>query len=366
MIDDDWDAVLAAFLPRLVEARQPDAYTLELLALVVRVRDGHANMWRNLDVRPPRGECALPVRLRFVEDKAVVVGYTNDEKGPATGLKVGDIVLGLDGMTVDAMIETWLPWYAGSNRASRLRGIVESMTRGKCVEAAIKGQRADTTFELEAERIPLDQQDRRTGWTNLPGETFQLLSDDVAYLKLSSVRAAAASEYIRRAENTRGLIIDIRNYPSEFMVFSLGQHLVAENTPFVRFTFGDLSNPGTFRWGKPLALPAAKPHYEGKIVILVEEASMSQAEYTSMAFRSSPNAIVVGSTTAGADGNVSPIPLPGGVQTMISGIGVFYPDKTPTQRVGIVPDVEVRPSIAGIREGRDEVLEEALRQIGTE
>ena len=48
---------------------------------------------------------------------------------------------------------------------------------------------------------------------------------------------------------------------------------------------------------------------------------------------------------------------------MISGIGVFYPDNTPTQQVGIVPDIEVRPTIAGIREGRDEVLEAGLRQI---
>jgi C-terminal processing protease CtpA/Prc len=82
-----------------------------------------------------------------------------------------------------------------------------------------------------------------------------------------------------------------------------------------------------------------------------------------MAFRSAPQALVVGSTTAGADGNVSPITLPGGLNTMISGIGVFYPDKRPTQRVGIVPDVEVRPTTAGIRAGRDEVLEEALRRI---
>ena len=47
---------------------------------------------------------------------------------------------------------------------------------------------------------------------------------------------------------------------------------------------------------------------------------------------------------------------------MISGIGVFYPDKTPTQRIGIVPNVEVKPTLAGIRAGRDEVLEEALRR----
>jgi len=48
---------------------------------------------------------------------------------------------------------------------------------------------------------------------------------------------------------------------------------------------------------------------------------------------------------------------------MISGIGVFYPDRTPTQQIGIVSNVKVVPKVAGIRAGRDEVLEEALRQI---
>ena len=110
-------------------------------------------------------------------------------------------------------------------------------------------------------------------------------------------------------------------------------------------------------------LTPAQPHYQGKVVVLVDEVSQSQAEYTAMAFRSAPQATVIGSTTAGADGNVSEIPLPGGHRTMISGIGVFYPDKKPTQRVGIIPDFEVKPTIAGIRAGRDEVLEEALRRI---
>ena len=55
--------------------------------------------------------------------------------------------------------------------------------------------------------------------------------------------------------------------------------------------------------------------------------------------------------------------LPGGLITGISGIGIFYPDRRPTQRVGIVPDVVVTPTIAGLRAGRDEVLEEAIRQV---
>ena len=160
-----------------------------------------------------------------------------------------------------------------------------------------------------------------------------------------------------------GLIIDIRNYPSEFVVFSLGNLLVSAPTDFVRFTVGDVANPGAFRWIPPLSLTPQQPHYAGKVVILVDEITQSQAEYTTMAFRTAPGAIVIGSTTAGADGNVSTVPLPGNLSSYISGIGVFYPDNRPTQRVGIIPDIVVHPTIEGIRAGRDEPLEEAIRQI---
>ncbi len=52
---------------------------------------------------------------------------------------------------------------------------------------------------------------------------------------------------------------------------------------------------------------------------------------------------------------------------MVSGIGVLYPDGKPTQRIGILPDLEVRPTIAGIRAGRDEVLEAGIsRALGRE
>jgi C-terminal processing protease CtpA/Prc len=146
-------------------------------------------------------------------------------------------------------------------------------------------------------------------------------------------------------------------------VFALGQLLVRQPTPFAKFSIGDLSNPGAFSVGAPETLTPAEPHYGGKVVILVDENSVSQAEYTAMALQSAPGAIVVGSTTAGADGNVSEIPLPGALRTMISGLGVFYPDGAPTQRVGVRVDVEVRPTIAGIRAGRDEVLEAAIHQI---
>ncbi|MFM7894809.1 MAG: S41 family peptidase, partial [Flavobacterium sp.] len=87
------------------------------------------------------------------------------------------------------------------------------------------------------------------------------------------------------------------------------------------------------------------------------------AEYTTMALRVAPNAIVLGSTTAGADGNVSGIILPGNIFTYISGIGVLTPSGSETQRIGIVPDIEIEPTINGIRAGKDEVLEKAIELI---
>jgi C-terminal processing protease CtpA/Prc len=82
-----------------------------------------------------------------------------------------------------------------------------------------------------------------------------------------------------------------------------------------------------------------------------------------MALRLAPKATVLGSTTAGADGNVSRLFLPGSVMTMISGIGVYYPDGTETQRIGIVPDIKMEPTIEGIKAGKDELLEKAIELI---
>jgi C-terminal processing protease CtpA/Prc len=133
---------------------------------------------------------------------------------------------------------------------------------------------------------------------------------------------------------------------------------------FVKFTKTTINNPGLFTYYTTLKVGKRnKEYYKGKVVIIVNEITQSNAEYTTMAFRVAPKATVIGSTTAGADGNVSEIYLPGGIRTMISGIGVYYPDGKETQRIGIVPDIEVKPTIRGILEGKDELLDKAIEII---
>jgi len=358
VIGEDWSGVLAEFVPLVAAADTEDDYHLAMIALSARINDGHANVWAQLNTQPPRGALILPLIIRFIEDEFVVTGYSHEDLGPATGLEIGDVIEEVDGRPVASLVEEWRPYYSASNEAARMRDIARKLTRGDGESVRVTGTRASGPFTIEAQRAPIADLDTTADRVHdLPGETFQLLSDEVAYLKLSTVSDADAVDYMTRAAGTKVLVVDIRNYPSDFMVFALGGHLVSERTDFAKFTIGDASNPGAFVWREPVTLMPFEPHYEGVVVILVDEVSVSQAEYTAMALRAAPNAVVVGSTTAGADGNISAIPLPGGIQSMMSGIGVFYPDGTPTQRVGIVPDLEVRPTIAGVRAGRDEVLE---------
>jgi len=106
-----------------------------------------------------------------------------------------------------------------------------------------------------------------------------------------------------------------------------------------------------------------KAYYRGKIVVLVNELTQSQAEFTAMAFQVAPDVKVVGSTTAGADGDVTRFYLPGGIKVKFSGIGIYYPDGKETQRAGIIPDIETKQTIGGIINGKDEQLEKAIQII---
>jgi C-terminal processing protease CtpA/Prc len=182
--------------------------------------------------------------------------------------------------------------------------------------------------------------------------------------------------------NAKGIIIDIRNYPASFVPFSLGNYFTSKRKPFARFTTANLNNPGEFNFSHNVSFldnnagnryssnifetPRSEEYFQGKLVVIVNEETISQAEYTAMAFRAGDNTVIIGSQTQGADGNVSFIPLPGGLKAGISGIGVYYPDGRGTQRIGIVPDIEVKPTIQGIREGRDELLEKAIEIIKNE
>lgn len=361
LIEEDWDGVLRELLPVFAQAQEHPAYELALVRLIARIHDSHANIFSAVETVPPVGSCGLPIKVWFVDRQPIVVKARAD-----TMLRPGDVLLALDGRALDELIEEWRPYYPASNEHTRLRDLQFALSLGECGPVAVTVDRDGRKIGVELERV--------TDWTagtwgssdDRPGDTFQLLQlfgEQVAYIKLSTIEVADVERYIKAAAGTRGLVIDIRKYPNADVFDELGGHFVDMRTAFVRHTYPDLANPGAFKWTLSRGVSRKRPRYAGKIVILVNARTQSAAEHHTMAFRAAPGAVVIGSPTAGADGNVSRFELPGGEWTRFSGIGVFYPDKRPTQRIGIVPDIIATPTREGIREGRDEVLERALREI---
>jgi C-terminal processing protease CtpA/Prc len=106
-----------------------------------------------------------------------------------------------------------------------------------------------------------------------------------------------------------------------------------------------------------------KRHYKGKTVMLINEFAGSQSETTGLFLEAANGTKFIGSPTAGADGDMTNFTVPGGISITFSGQGVRHADGRQLQRVGLLPDVEVKPTIQGIREGRDEVLERAIEYL---
>src|SRR4029078_13223736 len=123
------------------------------------------------------------------------------------------------------LIESWKPYYAASNEPTVLRDIARQMTQGDCGPASVKLRRGGETVELVGTRVRPAPPTPGSNWHDRPGDTFQIMPTKSASLKPWSVKQSEVASYIDRAAGTQGLIIDIRNYPSEFMPFALGSML---------------------------------------------------------------------------------------------------------------------------------------------
>ncbi|MDN4011813.1 S41 family peptidase [Chryseobacterium gambrini] len=361
LIEEDWKGVLKEFIPKFINAKDETEYNLASLELIGRIHDTHANIWGNSkSLEKYFGERYSPVQLTFAENKPVVEDFYDEKLGTQTGLKKGDVITEINGENVDAIIKRSLKYLPASNYPTQLRDISRKLLRSNAETISLTILRDGKTEEKTIKTYAYSDIKIKKE----PKEFFKMLDGNIAYVYMGSVNADLLPEVFEKIKNTKGLVIDFRSYPSDFVVFKMGKLLKPEPLDFVKFTNTNNSQPGLFTFTPSLKTQGTgKKYYQGKIAILINETTQSSAEYHTMAFRTAPNAKVFGSTTAGADGNVSDIKLPGNISTMISGIGIYYPDGKETQRIGIVPDVEVKPTIDGIKNNKDEVLEKATKWI---
>lgn len=363
LIDGNWNDVLPEFIPKFLAAPDEIHYKLTALKLIARINDTHADMQGDSALNKYFGDRNAAVDVSFVENEAVVTGYHKKVLGEKSGLKKGDILQKINGKAVADIIRESLPITPASNYPTQLRKIATKLLRTNDSLIVVDYKRGQETgrltiksYDLKNMQVPRKNQRKDT--------CFRMIRPDISYLYPGSFKNRYLPKITPEILKTKGLIVDLRCYPSDDLVDTFSNTLLSSPQEFVKYSVAKLSEPGLFEFASPIQIGANNADYfKGQVVILINELTQSAAEYTAMAFRTAPKVKVIGSTTAGADGNTSPIYFPGNVMTYISAVGVFYPDGRGTQRVGIIPDIQISPTIKGIKEDRDELMEKAIEII---
>ena len=103
--------------------------------------------------------------------------------------------------------------------------------------------------------------------------------------------------------------------------------------------------------------------YGKPVVVIIAATAQSHAEYCVQCMQANPDVTVIGTQSAGTNGNISVFVLPGGIRSCFSGLDWHYPGGWCVQGQGVRFDLEVEPTIVGIRAGRNETREAAVETI---
>jgi hypothetical protein len=171
---------------------------------------------------------------------------------------------------------------------------------------------------------------------------------------------------LRGASGATGLVLDMRGYPGGNH-YLYAQHLIPHSftSPLFRVPY----RPGADRFDTVERWydeqPLSDPSYAGPIVLLVGPESVSAAENFSIMLTAAGRVTVIGRQSAGTNGNITGLALPGGMMTQFTGMEVQFPDRTRFHGVGIVPHIVSEPTIADLAAGRDTELLRAIQFLGT-
>ncbi len=399
----NWDSALTQFIPRVESARTSQEYYLVMQEFSALLKDSHTFEIKPINARgisvsrplPPSAENKpfyfSSFTLQKAEGKVIVV-----ERSPllrdSIPLRIGDEIIGINNQSISAFETEWTPRVPASTTQSLFQTLYNKWRLNAIFR--LKGADSIITFIVKRDKkldtvitpmlTSVQQQSLYSQEFAEPSDSalIKMLPSKICYARAFDI-GRTKEKFLDSALATwekasAGMILDLRGYPKLNYRTLLSRFLnkVAQggvySIPFIspRQAFSNaLFSETEDRWtltSQAEVQPHPAVQYTKPIIALISEKIISQAEDFCIFLKNAKRCTFVGTPTTGTDGTITFISLPGGGQMSFTGEEVRYPDGTPFQRIGILPDVEAHPTIAGIRAGRDEVLEkgvEVLREL---
>ena len=346
----DWEAELRDRLQDAAIAPNDIAMRQVLSRLVEPLDDGHS--WAGYG-NP--FVSSLPLAWRLVEDRLVIIATSEG----ADGVEPGMVVEEVDGVPARQFLDRKMALISGSPQHRRQmataygRFFAEEGASTLTVSDA-DGRRNTVTVKRVSPRDTFALSEQRP-------EPIDDIGNGILYADVTRWSNEVFTENVGRLSKARGIIFDLRGYPRGSKDW-LG-HLVADpirSPMFLDPTFitpdGEAQYPEDGGW----TIKPAAPYIGAELVFLTDARAISYAESVLGTVRENDLGPIVGGTTAGANGDMAIFDLPGHYRIAYTGVMVRNRDGSPHHVRGIVPDIEVEPTIAGIRAGRDEVLDAGI------
>jgi Peptidase family S41 len=391
LMGEDWDAVLHESIPKMEHAGNALEYHLAVAEMISHIHDSHGFVLS--PVLKERFGAVPPVRVRVIEGMPVITAFGNPSSStcgdptfglgcrepvtadrPAPGIDVGDIILKVDGEDAQERMRRMSKYIAASTPQALLRDAAYFALAGpkdSGIRLTLRG-RNGRDKEVELPRNVWNFLNLRLSGSR-SGAIYRLLSDDIGYADLTRLDPSMVEAMFDKLKHTRAIIFDMRGYMQFSPVFvylakgeppmdALFQQPVVffPDAPMEGATSRWMSQAFVQRWA------TRELRYGGKTVMLIDERAQSASETAGLILEAINGTEFIGSPSAGANGGVATFWVPGGIQIHFSGWSVSHADGRQLQRIGLIPNVEVKPTVEGIRSGKDEVLDKSLAYVQRE
>ena len=371
IMDQPWDSTLFNFIPLIRSVTTSGDFQIAFLKLVTRINDSHGNFTESTYLTNYfwGGNYLPKIYFKRVDSLCVVTRVQN-----IPSVSPGDILTHIKGIPIQDIEDSLSLYIPASTPAALFRDMYYQMMLGgynTSLNLAFLDSN-NNTYTTSATRSL--SYSIWFGWAHNSGLTssYFITTCGYGYVNLGMLMPDEVSAMYEMLKDAPAIIFDIRNIPNIDLpdiaqllfpgpiisTIYYDQALTWLPAPYNYYYLpgwyyqeNDYTNLGTWLNLDP---------YNGKVYILVNEQTQSAAEYDCQYLSYHPNSKVIGTQTAGADGNTSDLDLPSGIYTCFTSLGWYYADGYQQQRNGVKIDTVVSPTIAGIRQGRDEILKAAF------